>query len=193
MGWNINYLRVHPVVGEITNPGLTWYGNMVREKAWAIYNEMYLSPLGEWRSLPYRGPLDIYWRRRRRVRRVRRVRTKKFSDFAENWLSCSSRKINVRNFRVFWFCSKKVEKNPIQVWKWENFSPKIPSRRGLFFEISDFAENWLSGISRKINVRNFRVFWFCSTKVEKNPIQVWKFLVQKSPLEEAFFLENGKF
>ena len=38
----------------------------------------------------------------------------------------------MHNFRVFWFCSKKVEKNPIQVWNLENFSSKTPTRRGLF-------------------------------------------------------------
>ena len=40
----------------------------------------------------------------------------------------------MRNFRVFWFCSKMVEKNPIQVWNLENFSSKTPTRRGLFLE-----------------------------------------------------------
>ena len=38
-------------------------------------------------------------------------------DFAETWHTKSSRGENFRNFRRFWFCSKNVEKNPIQVWK----------------------------------------------------------------------------
>ena len=52
---------------------------------------------------------------------------KSSSDLAQNWLSCSLKEINFRNFQVFWFCLKNVEKNPIQVWKLGvNFQKKFP-------------------------------------------------------------------
>jgi len=46
-------------------------------------------------------------------------------DFAENWIMWSSKEINVHNFRVFWFCKKNVEKNPIQVWKFGKILQRI--------------------------------------------------------------------
>ena len=35
----------------------------------------------------------------------------------ETWHTCRTWKVKFRNFRVLWFCKKKSEKNPIQVWK----------------------------------------------------------------------------
>ena len=130
----------------------------------------------------------------------------------------------MRNFRVFWFCSENVEKNPIL--EILDFFFKIPLLQRPFFSkkkclrscsklaqmkfrenkfsqfssflillkncgkksdssskiggkfskksSSDLAQNWLSCSLKEINFRNFRVFWFCSKNVAKNPIQVRK-------------------
>ena len=81
----------------------------------------------------------------------------------------------MRNFRVFWFCSKMVEKNPIQVWNLENFSSKTPTRRGLFVKkkllwifflkvfykgfIRYFLVNFTSEFLIKNFTRDFLVKW----------------------------------
>ena len=131
--------------------------------------------------------------------KVKKVKWEFFvPDFAETWHTNSSRGENFRNFRLFWFCSKNVEKNPIQVWKLGNFLiffSKSHYYRGLFFRkkiVSDLAQNWLRWSSEKINFRNFRVFWFCSKNVEKNPIQVrnFGFFFSKSQYYRGLFFQN---
>ena len=90
-----------------------------------------------------------------------KFRTNKFSQF---W--------NIRNF----FC--KIRKNPISSLKFGKFLDfffKIPLLQRPFFSKINLAQNWLRWSSEKINFRNFRVFWFCSKNVEKNPIQVRNF------------------
>jgi len=90
-----------------------------------------------------------------------KFRTNKFSQF---W--------NIRNF----FCKiRKKSDFKFEIWEIFGFFFKIPLLQRPFFSKKNLAQNWLRWSSEKINFRNFRVFWFCSKNVEKNPIQVRNF------------------
>ena len=108
--------------------------------------------------------------------------------------------MNFRNFRVFWFCSKNVEKNPIQVWKLGNFLiffSKSHYYRGLFFRkkiVSDLAQNLLRWSSEEINVRNFGTFAIFFRKLKKNPIPFWNFwnFLSKTPSRRGLFFRKKR-